>query len=943
MRRLRLTLAAAVLLILAACGSENGTRTTSLPAARVTGVTPLELVPGSELTVSGANFFALSEASGMKIEVCGVVLNADVIEPLAQNILLPPGSFITAQVGHAVAGTVPEHGFSEGPSRVLVTRPDGNSAVLADAVTCLKEIWQPEPVVAVLAASATNAVAPTGITFDASASTGEGELQFSWDFGVEGATASGPEVSYEYQLAGEYTVTLTVTDSTAATATASQTVTINPPLQAVITADAVSGTVPLTVNFSGVDSTGVGDLQFEWDLGVDGATASGAEVSYEYGQVGTYSVTLTVTDETGAESVATEQITVDPVLLAVIRHGEISRYAPVTVTFDATGSTGIGPLTFEWDFGDGTPVSPDTEPAHEFTAGGTYTVALTVTDVHGATDTAEAELFIRPPAPVDAVITADVITGTAPFTVNFSGLASTGEGDLQYAWDFGIEGATSADAEAPFTFVRGGTYTVTLTVTDETGAAHSTAQVIEAAAEPASLSFVTEPAGLNPVGEISVTGEGVTDTVSLPAGSLRLPPGEYTVVAPSFMYSETIAGQSVNSEWRAAPEIVTLTEGEARTVMLGYEPAAGELQVTVNGLPAADHPDAFGIVPVHTPFGLPADTGDLSNLLPGIYEVTFSSVRGQHDGWAAEYVPAQAAVQVAVSSGQVAQVQVQYEMQPSLGIDVRFRYSDADVPFTLSGMNGNFTQDDDLIPPGEYLLSLRPVDYVNQAGQNGVSPTYERWTPNNPQRMVRLSSNEVTVIESEYKASQPVIRLTVTAPEDAVNFRSDVVVSGPSTISTNGAPSGFELDAAFGSYCVTVRNTYYFDVSGTDYPGGDRCFDINRASGYGGGNNTYSVRVDYRHKRVSFPDHPDGTASAGTIRYAYYIDEWFITEALITEVEIDGAFAGELPVRAPNRYKTQGTGTFEAPAGSRVRIGVTLLSQGVRWGPYWSPYLEVGP
>lgn len=140
-------------MFLAACGSETGTNRSTLPAARITSVTPLELVPGAELTVNGANFFAVSGASGMKIEVCGVVLNGSLIEPLTQNLLLPPGSFITAQVGHAVAGMMPEHGFTAGPSRVLVTRPDGNSAVLADAVTCMTEVRQPVPVMSASAPS----------------------------------------------------------------------------------------------------------------------------------------------------------------------------------------------------------------------------------------------------------------------------------------------------------------------------------------------------------------------------------------------------------------------------------------------------------------------------------------------------------------------------------------------------------------------------------------------------------------------------------------------------------------------------------------------------------------------------------------------------------------------------------------------------------------------
>lgn len=51
---------------------------------------------------------------------------------------------------------------------------------------------------------------------------------------------------------------------------------------------------------------------------------------------------------------------------------------PLSVSFDASGSTGTG-LTYEWDFGDGT-TSTEVSPSHTYTKVGNYIVTLKVTD-----------------------------------------------------------------------------------------------------------------------------------------------------------------------------------------------------------------------------------------------------------------------------------------------------------------------------------------------------------------------------------------------------------------------------------------------------------------------------------------------------------------------------------------------------------------------------------
>ncbi|WP_431711840.1 PKD domain-containing protein [Glutamicibacter uratoxydans] len=145
------------------------------------------------------------------------------------------------------------------------------------------------------------------IGVDASASSDpDGSItSYSWDFG-DGNTANGIFLNHTYEQDGEYQVSLTVTDNRGDTATVTQEVTVEQlPNQLPEAAIGLTGAgLQVALDASGSTDTDGAIASYEWDLG-DGTTQSGASIEHEYAEAGTYTITLTVTDDRNGSHSAT--------------------------------------------------------------------------------------------------------------------------------------------------------------------------------------------------------------------------------------------------------------------------------------------------------------------------------------------------------------------------------------------------------------------------------------------------------------------------------------------------------------------------------------------------------------------------------------------------------------------------------------------------------------
>jgi len=145
-------------------------------------------------------------------------------------------------------------------------------------------------------------------------------------------------------------------------------------------------------------------LTYDWNFG-DGGTASGQAVNHSFGTVGTFSVTLTVTNDRGVATSTTTSFLVaasgaPTAVFVVTPVGTLA--AGTQLNFNADGSkaaAGHNIVSYSWNFGDGTPGIVDGTfflVQHSYSAQGVYTVVLTVRDEVGQKTTVTTNVTVGP-------------------------------------------------------------------------------------------------------------------------------------------------------------------------------------------------------------------------------------------------------------------------------------------------------------------------------------------------------------------------------------------------------------------------------------------------------------------------------------------------------------------------------------------------------------------
>ncbi len=326
-----------------------------------------------------------------------------------------------------------------------------------------------------------------------------GALSWRWEF-ADGS-ALGSAVTRTFTQPGTYTAKVTATDDEGVKSSKDVQVIVTAagvvPPTVDATADVSAGPAPLRVQFgaAGHDPDGPeDDLHYTWEFG-DGGTSLAQNPSHMYMQPGTYTAKVTARDAAGATATDTLQIVVSDApgnLPPSVQAAALpaSGPAPLEVQLSAAGTDPDGdPLTYAWDFDDGSAAGTGLQVTHTYTRAGTYNAKVTASDGHGGTASATVAIVVGNPAGNQSptvLAAADPATGTSPLTVHFTSAARDPDGDpMMYVWSFG-DGGQAAGVDGWHTYTQPGTYDATIKVTDPRGGVGTaTVRVVVTAAQAA--------------------------------------------------------------------------------------------------------------------------------------------------------------------------------------------------------------------------------------------------------------------------------------------------------------------------------------------------------------------------------------------------------------------------------------------------------------------------
>jgi len=328
--------------------------------------------------------------------------------------------------------------------------------------------------VAVFTYSPASPIVGQTVTFDASLSTPEGGtiVSYTWNFGDGNITVAGAIITHTYTAFGTRTVTLTITDSEGLSDTSWTVILVRDYPVAVFSWSPERPLENQKVTFDASLSTPEGGTitRYEWNFGDTNITVAGAIITHTYTVLGTYNVTLTITDSEGLTDTARAVVTVRKLPVAFFVCTPSLPMVNETVNFDASLSTPNGGtiVSYRWDFGDDSPpvIEADPETTHVYTAPGTYDITLTITDSEDLSDTAQAHLrvLIGPVASFTYSPTKPIIHQTVTFDASAS--YDPDRSIVSYEWDFG-DGGSDTGKVVTHDYSAEGTYNVTLTVTDD--------------------------------------------------------------------------------------------------------------------------------------------------------------------------------------------------------------------------------------------------------------------------------------------------------------------------------------------------------------------------------------------------------------------------------------------------------------------------------------------
>jgi len=391
----------------------------------------------------------------------------------------------------------------------------------------------------------------SAVTFNDQSTAPAGYItKWHWDFGDGNDTIinfpANQNVAHTYALAGTYAATLTVqtTDSCEASLTVYVNINNNP----IAAFDYTDGCEEEAVQFTDLSSVNNGGAIMSWAWNFDdpgsgvlnNSTLQNPEHTFIY--AGTYDVKLIIINVNGCSDTMVNPITIYELPSAAFLADSACFGNETHFTDTSTANSGTI-VTWNWDFGDGTPNSTLQNPVHLYNTPGIYWVTLTVGNSEGCENDTTQEILVKEPPDAQFAFENNCQGLPTQFTdqsVTFVGWMT------DWYWDFGDD-STSTLQNPTHVYLSSGTFDVKLIVTNSEGCTDSITHQVLIHQGPSSAFTYTSyycPAGRVDFQSLA-TGNGGTITnylwTFIPGYTSTIPNPTFTYPVPDSTYVVTLA------------------------------------------------------------------------------------------------------------------------------------------------------------------------------------------------------------------------------------------------------------------------------------------------------------------------------------------------------------------------------------------------------------------
>ncbi|MGZ3859645.1 MAG: PKD domain-containing protein [Flavisolibacter sp.] len=363
--------------------------------------------------------------------------------------------------------------FGDGTSKIFTAPPFTHvyadtgtysvSLVVTDASGCRDSIFQPGLIHTTrpLASFSVDTLTCPGSALRFTNTSMGQNISSSWSLG-DGSTDTATTVSHAYADTGRYSIQLRISDRYGCTDTLNRPayIRVARPLARFTVSDSISSCAPFEVDFTNTSYYTNSQL---WDLG-GGSTSSLPNPVRYYITPGTYQVRLAVTSPGGCRDTAYKTIMLYDTIGSRVLYAPLNGCKPLSVDLNTFSK---GPVTYTWDFGDGTLLTNKQDTVnHIYNFFGNFVPKVIMTDPSGCE------------FPITGSDTIFIIGATAKFGldkkffcdsgwVNITDSTTYNDSLTSYNWSFGDGSTTSVHAPGPHQYTAPGFYTVSLNVETE--------------------------------------------------------------------------------------------------------------------------------------------------------------------------------------------------------------------------------------------------------------------------------------------------------------------------------------------------------------------------------------------------------------------------------------------------------------------------------------------